>query len=224
MLKKISSSLFFGGGAGGLILLSWGVDDINGFLMHSARAIMFFSTVIVFFFSFLLKDKFGIQFIRTGEEEVLKHRITVILTASIAILLFVIPSYSDRHTLLVLGDDELFRYFGVVFFIFGTLFMVWGPAHLGKQFSAFITLQKDHQLVTDGPFRYMRHPRYSGIIFWGFGIALIFRSILGLLLAVLMAIFMVWRIPDEEKLLQKEFRQEWEEYCEQTKKLIPFIY
>lgn len=224
MLKKISSSLLFGGGAGGLILLSWGVDDIKGFLMHPARAIMFLSTVIVFFFSFLLKDKFEVQLIKTGEEEVSKHRIAVILTTLITILLFVIPSYSDRHTFLILGGDELFRYFGVFFFLFGTFFWVWGPLHLGKQFSALVTLQKDHQLVTDGPFRYMRHPRYSGIIFWGFGIALIFRSILGLLLAVLIAILILWRIPDEEKLLQKKFRQEWEEYCGRTKKLIPYIY
>ena len=71
----------------------------------------------------------------------------------------------------------------------------------------------------------MRHPRYSGIIQWVFGVALIFLSIPGLVLAVLMTISMLLRVPKEERMLHEEFGEKWEEYCKRTtkKKYLLFI-
>ena len=71
----------------------------------------------------------------------------------------------------------------------------------------------------------MRHPRYSGIILWIFGVALVFLSIAGLVLAVLMSALVLLRIPKEEKVLHEEFGEKWEEYCKgTTKKVIPRVY
>ena len=103
--------------------------------------------------------------------------------------------------------------------------MVWAPLHLGKQFSWVVTVQKEHKLVTDGPYKYMRHPRYSGIIFWVFGFAFVFLSIPALVLAAIMSFLMLIRIPKEEKMLHGEFCEEWDDYCRRvTKKVIPFVY
>ena len=71
----------------------------------------------------------------------------------------------------------------------------------------------------------MRHPRYSGIILWIFGVALVFLSIAGLVLAVLMSALVLLRIPKEEKVLHEEFGEKWGEYCKgTTKKVIPRVY
>ena len=123
-------------------------------------------------------------------------------------------------------EDPKEKMIGVaIIFLVGYIFMVWAPLHLGKQFSWLVTVQEEHELITDGPFRYMRHPRYSGIILWIFGVALIFLSIAGLVLAVLMSALMLLRIPKEEKMLHEEFGEKWEEYCKTTaKKLIPCVY
>jgi protein-S-isoprenylcysteine O-methyltransferase Ste14 len=53
---------------------------------------------------------------------------------------------------------------------------------LRKQFSVQVTIQENHQLVTGGLYRYLRHPRYLGILVFNLGIALVFRSRLGLAL------------------------------------------
>ncbi len=71
----------------------------------------------------------------------------------------------------------------------------------------------------------MRHPRYSGLVLWVFGVALVFVSIPALVLAAMMSVLMLIRIPNEEKMLHEEFGAEWEDYCRRaTKKLIPFVY
>ena len=55
--------------------------------------------------------------------------------------------------------------------------------------------------------------------------ALIFLSIPGLVLAVLMSALMLLRIPKEEKMLHEDFGKEWGDYCKRTtKKVIPFVY
>ena len=155
-----------------------------------------------------------------------KEKLTgVMLPSLIGFLIVFVAPYSESHNLFVMGGGDVLRYSGLIVFLIGYLFMVWGPLHLGEQFSAYVTIQEEHKLVTDGPYSYMRHPRYSGIIFWVFGLALVFVSIPALVLAAIMSFLMLIRITKEEKMLHQEFSKEWEEYCERTtKKVIPFVY
>jgi protein-S-isoprenylcysteine O-methyltransferase Ste14 len=100
----------------------------------------------------------------------------------------------------------------------------WSGIALGRLYSAEVTIQKDHQLITDGPYRYIRHPRYAGGIIYALGFALLFRSWIGFAALILaLGVFML-RIRDEEALMQAEFGQEWEAYCKRSWRLIPFIY
>ena len=226
MLKKIIPAIIFGVVYAVLILLGWGLDDIGGFFSHPARLILFGVTVIGYTVMMLFRDKFNVEFLKKGKKEDPKEKIIgVALPTLISLLMMFITPYSDSHGFLVLGGGDVVRYFGLLVFVTGNIFMFWGPIHLGKQYSFMVTIQEEHELITDGPFRYMRHPRYSGIILWVFGVALIFLSIAGLVLAVLMSALMLLRIPKEEKMLHQEFGEEWEDYCRRvTKKVIPYVY
>ncbi len=226
MFRKVMPAIIFGVVYATLILLGWGLDDVSGFFSHPARTTMFVVTISVNTLSMLFKDKFGIEFNKKGEKEDSKEKITgVMLPTLIGFLIVFIAPYSDSHNFSTINGGNALRYFGLIIFITGYIFMVLGPAHLGKQYSLLVTIQEEHKLITDGPYRYMRHPRYSGIIQWVFGVALIFLSIAGLVLAVLMAALMLLRIPKEEKMLHEVFGKEWEEYCKRTnKKVIPFVY
>jgi len=228
MFRKVIPAIIFGVVYAALILLGWGFDNIAGFFSHPARAIMFAVTISVNTVTMLFKDKFNVEFFRKGEkekEDPKEKMIGVALPSLIGFLVAFVAPYSDSHNFLVMSGGDILRYFGLIIFLAGYIFMIWAPLHLGKQFSWLVTVQEEHELITDGPFRYMRHPRYSGIILWIFGVALIFLSIIGLVLAVLMSALMLLRIPKEEKLLHEEFGKEWEEYCKRTaKKVIPFVY
>ena len=226
MFRKIMPAIIFGVVYAVLILLGWGFNDVNAFFSHPARMTMFVVTISVNTLTMLFKDKFNVELFKKGEKEDPKEKIIgVALPTLIGFLIIFIAPYSDSHNFLTMNGGDVMRYFGLIIFITGYIFMVWAPLHLGKQFSWLVTVQEEHELITDGPFRYMLHPRYSGIIQWIFGVAIIFLSIAGLVLAVLMSILMLLRIPKEEKLLHEEFGKEWENYCRRTtKKVIPFVY
>ena len=188
-------AIIFGVVYAALILFGWGFNDIHGFFSHPARAIMFVITITVNTLTMLFKDKFNVELFKKGEKEDPKEKLVGVALPTLIGFLIIFIAPYSA------------------------------PLHLGKQFSWLVTVQEEHELVTDGPFRYMRHPRYSGIIQWVFGVALIFLSIAGLVLAVLMSALMLLRIPKEERMLHHEFGKEWVDYCKKTtKKVIPFVY
>jgi len=87
-----------------------------------------------------------------------------------------------------------------------------------------VTLHKEHRLITDGPYRYIRHPRYLGGIVQGIGLSLLFRSLIGLVLTSVFLLISLFRIQDEEALMQGAFGAAWMDYCKKSWRLMPFIF
>ncbi len=87
-----------------------------------------------------------------------------------------------------------------------------------------LKIVKGHKLVTDGYYKHIRHPIYTGEIFRNYCLPLIFSSFYGFLIMTIGIVFLLFRIQIEEKLLLETFGEEYEEYRRQTKKLIPYIY
>jgi protein-S-isoprenylcysteine O-methyltransferase Ste14 len=81
------------------------------------------------------------------------------------------------------------------------------------------------QLITDGVFEYIRHPHYTSLLIVGFGLALFFFSLFALLIAVMAIPIMIWSIIDEEKLLIKQYGNEYKKYMEKVPwRIIPKIF
>ncbi len=81
------------------------------------------------------------------------------------------------------------------------------------------------QLVTDGIFKYIRHPHYASIIIIGFGLALFFYSTIALIIAVIAIPIMMWSIIDEEKQLLEEYGEEYKEFMRKTPwRMIPGLF
>ncbi len=96
--------------------------------------------------------------------------------------------------------------------------------YLDRQFSVEITLQENHMLITTGPYKFIRHPRYSGITAFFLGISLVFNSFLAIAVLILLFMVLLWRIFKEELLMKQEFGQDWEEYFSKSWRLIPFLF
>lgn len=81
------------------------------------------------------------------------------------------------------------------------------------------------QLVTDGIFQHIRHPHYASLLIIGFGLALFFYSVATLLIAIIAVPLMIWSIIDEEKLLIKQYGEEYKEYTKEVPwRIIPGIF
>ncbi|MCK5112739.1 MAG: isoprenylcysteine carboxylmethyltransferase family protein [Thermoplasmatales archaeon] len=81
------------------------------------------------------------------------------------------------------------------------------------------------QLITDGVFQYIRHPHYTSLLIVGFGLAFFFFSLFAFLIAVMAIPIMIWSIIDEEKLLIKQYGNEYKKYMEKVPwRIIPKIF
>jgi protein-S-isoprenylcysteine O-methyltransferase len=107
----------------------------------------------------------------------------------------------------------------------GLALRAWAIHHLGELFSAIVVIQRDHRLVTTGPYRYLRHPSYTGALVAavGFGVALgHWTSLLALVIG--WAVGIAYRIRVEEATLRRTFGPAYDEYCARTRRLVPLIY
>lgn len=82
----------------------------------------------------------------------------------------------------------------------------------------------DSNLVTDGPFEFIRHPMYLAVILVSIGLLLNMVTTLRVLSTLLLAANLVIKANYEEMLLVKYFKKNYEDYQRKTKKFIPFIY
>ena len=82
----------------------------------------------------------------------------------------------------------------------------------------------DHRIVRAGPYRYLRHPSYTGTLMILLGLGLASRTWLGtVIILALFSLVIGYRINVEEKALKAEFGKEYIEYAKKTKRLFPFI-
>jgi protein-S-isoprenylcysteine O-methyltransferase Ste14 len=116
------------------------------------------------------------------------------------------------------------RWFGLGMSFIGFGFMNWAIIALKDQFSMDVTIQENHQLITNGPYRYLRHPRYMGIILFLSGVSMVFHSWIAFVLALASVPVLIWRIQDEEELMHQEFADEWQTYTKRSWRLIPYVY
>jgi protein-S-isoprenylcysteine O-methyltransferase Ste14 len=111
---------------------------------------------------------------------------------------------------------------GAVLFACGIALAVWARLHLGRNWGMPTTQRAEPELVTSGPYRYVRHPIYTGLLIAILGTALV-NNLLGLIVvAVLIAYFYYCGII-EERNLTATFPKAYPEYKSRTKMLIPFL-
>lgn len=123
------------------------------------------------------------------------------------------------------------RNFAAYFFIgialvwAGMALRLWSIRTLGRYFSTQLVVQGEHQLITAGPYRFLRNPSYTGglITMSGLGISLGNGISLAILLLTGLGVY-VWRIRTEEKMLAGAFGERYQEYKKRTWALIPFVW
>lgn len=211
----------------GVPLLGWGLGSFREFFASSAHAGYAF-VVAIFSLAVGVQAYSSVEGIRgkKGEAQKLLLRQTVVrylLEVLLYIALFIIPFF-DRRTIGVFQDNLILRWLGNILCMVGYGLIFWSGVALGRQYSADVTIQEDHHLITNNIYRYIRHPRYLGIIALSIGISCVFRSWVGLLATTFFLAMLLFRIKDEEKVMQKEFGAEWEAYCKHSWRLIPYVF
>jgi len=112
---------------------------------------------------------------------------------------------------------------GGIIVLSGLALSMWSQWVLGKNWVGGVGLRKSHYLVMTGPYRFVQHPLYSGMLLSAFGIGVF--SLNPLLFLSALSFFGAYaiRIYGENKLLRRKFKKKYEQYAANTGMLIPRI-
>ena len=116
---------------------------------------------------------------------------------------------------------------GSVFYFPGMALALWGRLALGRNYFVSsvlaVRLFENHQLVTTGPFGFVRHPMYLGLMTAALGSVLLYLTWTTVLFALLAPVLLL-RAQVEERILAAEFGEEWHDYCRRVPMLIPQLF
>lgn len=111
---------------------------------------------------------------------------------------------------------------GLILLIVSTVYTLWSRWVLGKMWASNAAVKEGHQLVTNGPYKITRHPIYTGILGMILGSLLsMSQGIVFLIAFVIVLIFFMNRIRNEEKLMVMTFGEQYIEYRKRVPQLIP---
>ena len=110
---------------------------------------------------------------------------------------------------------------GIAITVGGMAFAIWARAYLGGNWSSNVTVKVGHQLIRTGPYRWVRHPIYSGLIVAMIGTALNRRQVRGLVAVVLLWVGFTIKSRIEERFMEATFGPEYDEYKATTGALVP---
>ncbi|WP_297295259.1 isoprenylcysteine carboxylmethyltransferase family protein [uncultured Methylovirgula sp.] len=199
-------------------LAVWGLGSLDRFLSQPPLI-----ALCVVAATFLIISFFSSGNLSSGEREDRSNRWIFMAIAVLGLLLAFVPAYTDRIGFWTI-DGETTRWIGVGLVILGGALRIWPVFVLGNRFSGLVAIQPGHRLVTTGPYSMIRNPSYLGLIVGAVGWALAFRSLVGVILALLHLVPLIARMDSEEALLRSHFGAEYEAYYQRTWRLLPWLY
>ena len=138
----------------------------------------------------------------------------------LVLVAFLVARLFGTSTLVV--HSPVLRIVGTVLFAAGLALALWARIYLGRNWGMPMTKKAEPELVTSGPYRYVRHPIYSGILLALLGTAL--ATNLYLLIALVIAgAYFIYSASVEERLMTDTFPAAYGPYKAATKMLIPFV-
>ena len=112
---------------------------------------------------------------------------------------------------------------GAVICGLGVAIAIWARTVLGRNWGMPMSQKQDPELVTAGPYAYIRHPIYTGMILIMLGSAL-GNDLLWFVPLLLFGSYFVYSARQEEKLMLRQFPARYEAYMKRSKMLLPFLY
>ena len=112
---------------------------------------------------------------------------------------------------------------GLAIEVAAVAFSIWARRTLGRHWSGAITTKVGHELIRSGPYRWVRHPIYTGMFALSIGTALVSGEMHTLVGFALLIVAFARKIALEERLLARTFGAEWQDYRATTKAVVPGI-
>ena len=121
------------------------------------------------------------------------------------------------------AQSPLLSAIGAALVLLGVGFAVYARVHLGRNWGMPMSRKEEPELITGGPYAFVRHPIYTGIMLAILGSA-IGESVIWVVLLIVFAPYFVYSARREEELMCEQFPAQYPEYMRRTKMIVPFVF
>jgi protein-S-isoprenylcysteine O-methyltransferase Ste14 len=218
-IRRAIAILLGAGTFAALLILGWGIRDFASFFVSWPRAAFLASMLIAVAGASASAQTALKKGTRTPSGQRLILASVQVVTLP---LLFFLP-YADKRGIFVM-HAEWVRWLGLGSALAGYAIGIVALRALGKNYSAYVTIQEQHRLVQTGIYSVVRNPIYLGMVLSWPGACLVFRSWLVFPIFVYFLVFGVLRGAQEERVLREHFNAEFDAYRQRTWRLLPYVY
>jgi protein-S-isoprenylcysteine O-methyltransferase Ste14 len=151
------------------------------------------------------------------------NKSTLFLLLAYFIVLFV----SILFNILGIGSikNEAVGYIGLILMLIGLTLRIWSMYTLKNFYTRTLLMDNNHELIKTGPYALIRHPGYLGsLLIWGFAGLAIQNMVVFITALLILSATYIYRINNEEKMLEDNFGAEFTAYKKHTYRLIPLVW
>jgi protein-S-isoprenylcysteine O-methyltransferase Ste14 len=149
---------------------------------------------------------------------------SILLAISSSIALTVVLGYLDIFYI-ESSLGKAMQYLGIAIYTIGIVLRYSGAIYLGEYFTRDVQVSKDLELVSDGPYRILRHPLYLGLFLLSVGVPMFFRNPVALIFTVgCVGTLINQRMILEEESMEATIGERYREWKRSRYRFIPFIY
>jgi len=145
-----------------------------------------------------------------------------IVLSTITLILFILALFQVGTFNYDPGNQSI-RIAGLIVYLVFSWVQIWAFKKLGDNYSQEVLIQRNHQLVNRGPYRFIRHPQYLSQVLMDLGAGIATLSFLVTPFALIQIPFLILRALLEEKLLEKNFKERFLQYKSKSGFMLPFI-
>ena len=180
--------------------------------------------LILFLITFIVRKVFTAQ--NKKQDYVVQRKspgdIALLILDGIGMLIPLVYVFSDFLQIADYARPDWIGWVGVVLFFDAIILLYFSHAHLGKNWSPVLGIQKDQQLITQGIYQYIRHPMYAAHLLWAIAQIMILPNwIAGFSFIVAMVPHYLLRVGREENMMLDQFGEEYASYMKKTGRIIP---
>ena len=180
--------------------------------------------LILFLITFIVRKVFTAQ--NKKQDYVVQRKspgdIALLILDGIGMLIPLVYVFSDFLQIADYARPDWIGWVGVVLFVDAIILLYLSHAHLGKNWSPVLGIQKDQQLITEGIYQYIRHPMYAAHLLWAIAQIMILPNwIAGFSFIVAMVPHYLLRVGKEENMMLDQFGEEYASYMKKTGRIIP---
>jgi protein-S-isoprenylcysteine O-methyltransferase Ste14 len=149
----------------------------------------------------------------------LAHRIPV----GLGWFLMLYPKPPQPLNQMLIPRTDLVLAMGTAACVFGLFVTIWARRTLAGNWSTDVTFKQGHELIKNGPYHFVRHPIYTGLLLMAVGTAAAAGPLRCWLGAVVVGVGFWIKLKQEERLMLRHFPEQYPVYQKQVKALVPFL-